>query len=686
MDRDKTKKIIAFGLTFILVLMMLIPSINSKFDNRSHIGSKKNNLIRNPLSFKNKEWWNESWLYRKNITIDHNKVDDNLNNFTMLISLNADTNLADHAQQDGDDIVFTDSYGNKLHHEIELFNGTTGELISWVNVTSLSSTSDTVLCMYYGNPTTTNQQNTQDAWDTHYVMVQHLNETSGTHYDSTPFDNDGTPVNGVNQSATGKIDGADEFDDVDDYILINDSASLNIVNLTIECWFNDYGAEQGVRGVWQGIVSKKASAWTLTTDPQNYWPPRLLMYIGNKPIHPGPAGEITFNTWYHVALVINGSIAMLYMNGQFVVKGENVTVISTDSDLYIGRNHWNADDLFNGTIDEVRISNIARDGSWINTSYNNQNEPSTFYSIGNEEVFNNPPYEPSNPDPINGSYNVNINVNLSWTGGDPDPGDTLTYDVYFGNNSPPPKVVDNQTNTVFDPGTLEINSTYYWRIIAWDDIGWFTKSPLWLFSTGDNMPPAKPDILLASAFGRPGTQLNFSVVTIDPDEDEVYYKWDWGDGNYSDWLGPYSSGLNITTNHTWTKLGEFEIKVKAKDSNNIESPWSDPVQTIIEDMPPTVEITKPIQGAIYLIDELLCSFITNIIIGPITITVKASDNISGINRVETYIDDKLKNTDFTQPYRWRWVEKVFVFSTIKIVAFDNAGNYAIQNMKVFKFF
>ena len=128
------------------------------------------------------------------------------------------------------------------------------------------------------------------------------------------------------------------------------------------------------------------------------------------------------------------------------------------------------------------------------------------------------------------------------------------------------------------------------------------------------------------------------------------------------------------------------MKVKAKDFNDAESFWSNPVNIIIENKPPKLEITKPIQGAIYLVDELLCSFITNIIIGPISITVKASDNISGINRVETYIDDILKNSDFTIPYRWRWIEKEFTFTTIKIVAFDNAGNSAVQKMKVFKFF
>ena len=41
--------------------------------------------------------------------------------------------------------------------------------------------------------------------------------------------------------------------------------------------------------------------------------------------------------------------------------------------------------LFDGTIDEIRISSIARSSRWISTEYNNQNDPSSFLSFGLEE-------------------------------------------------------------------------------------------------------------------------------------------------------------------------------------------------------------------------------------------------------------------------------------------------------------
>ena len=47
---------------------------------------------------------------------------------------------------------------------------------------------------------------------------------------------------------------------------------------------------------------------------------------------------------------------------------------------------YNADSFFDGLIDEVRISNIERSSSWIETSFNTMNDPFSFFSIGPEET------------------------------------------------------------------------------------------------------------------------------------------------------------------------------------------------------------------------------------------------------------------------------------------------------------
>jgi hypothetical protein len=70
----------------------------------------------------------------------------------VLLYRSSDAELATYAQDDGDDIVFVDRYNvTQYKHEIEKFNSSTGELVAWVKVTSISSTEDTILYMYYGN-------------------------------------------------------------------------------------------------------------------------------------------------------------------------------------------------------------------------------------------------------------------------------------------------------------------------------------------------------------------------------------------------------------------------------------------------------------------------------------------------------------------------------------------------------
>jgi len=96
---------------------------------------------------------------------------------------------------------------------------------------------------------------------------------------------------------------------------------------------------------------------------------------------------------------------------------------------------------------------------------------------------NHPPNMPSNPTPASGATDQSVEVDLSWSGGDPDPGDTVTYDVYFGTTSPPPIVESNHPDTTYDPGTLDYDTTYYWYIVARDDQGLETTGPEWHFTT-----------------------------------------------------------------------------------------------------------------------------------------------------------------------------------------------------------
>lgn len=92
------------------------------------------------------------------------------------------------------------------------------------------------------------------------------------------------------------------------------------------------------------------------------------------------------------------------------------------------------------------------------------------------------PEPPINPTPSNGANNQSINVNISWSDG----GGAASYDVYFGTDSSPDagEFRGNQGGTSYDPGNLQYNTTYYWRIDAVNTTGTTTGS-VWHFNTGE---------------------------------------------------------------------------------------------------------------------------------------------------------------------------------------------------------
>jgi|GEM_PF-1413240 len=211
---------------------------------------------------------------------------------------------------------------------------------------------------------------------------------------------------------------------------------------------------------------------------------------------------------------------------------------------------------------------------WYNEStYWDIEELSTELVETNAFLHNEPPYVPSNPHPENGSTGVATDADLSWTGGDPD-GDAVVYDVYFGTAYPLPQVSEGQSSTTYDPGVLEPNTTYYWRIDAHDSHGASTTGPDWVFvtETEENNPPTIPTITGPTS-GVAGEEYTYTFVSTDPEGDNVYYEIDWGDNSSLEVEGPYASGEEVTLTHTWDAQGTYYIRALAKDVHEAQSEW-----------------------------------------------------------------------------------------------------------------
>jgi len=151
--------------------------------------------------------------------------------------------------------------------------------------------------------------------------------------------------------------------------------------------------------------------------------------------------------------------------------------------------------------------------------------PGPIWDFTTENEVNNPPYIPSDPDPANHATAVDVNADLSWNGGDPDSGDTVTYDICFGTTNPPPKIVSNQTGTTYDPGMMNYLTVYYWKIISWDNHGASTQGSIWDFTTMEelNYPPYPPSNPIPPNGSTNVTLSSLSWTGGDPDGDPVTY-------------------------------------------------------------------------------------------------------------------------------------------------------------------
>lgn len=343
--------------------------------------------------------------YRKKILIDHTKVGTaNVSNFPFLFSgtysyLKTTANSGNVTSSSGYDIIFTsDPQGlTKLDFEIESYSATTGKYIAWIRIPTMSFTADTAIYIWYGNAAvTTSQENKTGVWDSNYKAVYHLPDgTTLSANDSTSNANTGSITAAT--ATAGQIDGAGSFNG--STALINCGTGASIANVwanggTISVWTQNtnFGGSNNGR-----IVNKTGSTDTGSTTGWCFQVAfgatgsmKLTVAFGTTPMsYTSAAGSIAVGTKYHMVATYDGSslanIPIFYINGATSTAVNQTTPVGTivndtTQSMLIG-NIGNASRGFNGWIDEVRISNVVRSSSWVTSSYNNQNSPSTFYSI-----------------------------------------------------------------------------------------------------------------------------------------------------------------------------------------------------------------------------------------------------------------------------------------------------------------
>ncbi|PJA36579.1 MAG: hypothetical protein CO183_02715, partial [Candidatus Zambryskibacteria bacterium CG_4_9_14_3_um_filter_42_9] len=348
-------------------------------------------------------WYDSGWAYRKKITINPSKVSGGHSNFPMLFSridpdLRDTLNGGNVASSSGGDILFTDADNNKIPHEIEKYTDSTGELIAWVNVPFVSSTSTRDIYIYYGNDTIplANQQNPTGVWDSDFKLVLHLKEDptstcTGTKEvcDSTSNDNDGDAENmEAGDLITGKIGSALNFGGTNEDIVIGTGLRPTTA-LTVSTWVNANSLVVG--GSWFGDLNYNSgnphgTQFDFDGGGVGYF--RAGDGTANAVATANPVTMLTIGTWNHLVVTWGGTnTTKLYLNGTLLTNTENgidtTTITYTGAPgLTFAKSNVNAD----AKMDEIRVSTSVRTAPWIQTEYANQSSPNTFYSYSGEGV------------------------------------------------------------------------------------------------------------------------------------------------------------------------------------------------------------------------------------------------------------------------------------------------------------
>jgi hypothetical protein len=384
------------------------------------------------------EWLN-GYSYRKKITVNKLKVQpieissgssvvkQDLPNFPVLIEI-----------QDNDLIHVPGACGNKmrnaegrdisfalsstpsipLNFQLENYDPATGKLTCWVRINSLSAngtaTAATSFYLYYGSALLHDPYgpNSINVWSEDFSRVWHLR------CDVLPAINKDAQSGITAQNATGSpgMDGTNFINSkIGTGILLEggpgsfySGVDTSSSNITVSAWINlnATGTEQiiitndSVDGQFRnGYIFKVNAAGKLIMELYR----SMTLYTAISTIILNP------DKWYHVAAMISGTQVSLILNGLKVGGTSNVKVGNGGS-IRIGSSKQN-NRYYSGSIDELRIQKTVRPLEWLKTQYVNQDNPSLFFTVFEEE------YNTSEFSKFNGPAGGSWALAANWSNG-----------------------------------------------------------------------------------------------------------------------------------------------------------------------------------------------------------------------------------------------------------------------------
>lgn len=334
--------------------------------------------------------------YRKSITINSSQISGSSDhvNFPVMIKLTENdlrstSNGGGVENPSGYDIVFTQSDGSTLlKHELQNYSSTTGDLLCWVKLPTLTPSSDSTIYLYYGKSGVYIDPSDTLTWNSNYLGVWHLEDLTDAAGAYTLTDHN-TAAN-----SSGYLGSAREFDgDGDDLEELNGQYYLNgLDSISISMWVkaDAVGTDKGlIYGtdpddsdrrimIRQDAAGEKGGG-------TNVYRTAFLLGTNNKQRHESSNGSATTNWQYLTMTNVNGSDTQFYIDGSLDTPSWFATRTGStnkNTKLLIGKGSKDgATSSWDGLIDEVRVSKVELTPDWITTEYNNMTAPGSFLTV-----------------------------------------------------------------------------------------------------------------------------------------------------------------------------------------------------------------------------------------------------------------------------------------------------------------
>jgi len=370
------------------------------------------------------------------LTIDHTQVPSDLSNFPVLVYNSSWVTGLNSTSF----TFFQPDNSTECNWELEKYDSSSGELVAWVNVSSISSTTDTTFYLYYdsSNSSDGGENNPEGTWDSGYVAVYHMDDSSGGLTDSTNYSHDGTQVGTPTYQQTGIIGYAVDFDGTDDGFDIPSMLSTSD-DITLEAWvkFDSYGGDDvDDKIIYLNGDIKHGLHYDISETNINVYLNDGAVKLAN--ISLSPTDISSFH--YFASRADMGSTLYAYNNGsQTDTRTIDTVLADTKPSNAIGFAHDSAQSQYlDGLIDEIRISNTLRSEAYLQTNYNMVVNKTTFITWGASSGTSN-----------------NVSLVLHGTTS----ADTVTHEGFAGDSN----LLCNETGTHYEwiELNISVNTTPY---------------------------------------------------------------------------------------------------------------------------------------------------------------------------------------------------------------------------------